>query len=371
MHVIKARNVAEALPEGVHYLLCSGREETSRAGNALVAPGPVTTVYERPRERVMFSAVRDANPFFHLVEGLWMLAGRGDAALLDHFVRDFGERFAEADGNIHGAYGARWRRHFENETYTGEGPAPYYIDQLAECIQELMTNPGSRQVVLTMWDPEADLGVKGLKDRPCNTQVYFRVRGFRADLWPDGLEITGESRVLDMTVLCRSNDIILGAYGANAVHMSMMQEYVAAMVGVEVGTYYQVSNNFHMYTSELSRLKARNGHSTMLTRDLGDNRYVRDLGIRPSLMVTHPASFDEEVRLVLKTYEGLIASTPEFVTLQPPNLHNGFLSGTVWPMLMAHRVRRDKTQAQMWARNVDATDWRVAAQEWIARRKPS
>jgi hypothetical protein len=53
---------------------------------------------------------------------------------------------------------------------------------------------------------------------------------------------------LNMTVFCRSNDMVLGAYGANAVHMSMLQELIAHALDTRVGTYWQVSHNFHAYT---------------------------------------------------------------------------------------------------------------------------
>jgi hypothetical protein len=71
------------------------------------------------------------------------------------------------------------------------------------------------------------------KDRPCNTHVYFDCRGLR----------------LNMTVCCRSNDMLWGAYGANVVHFSILQEVLAAEIGVPVGIYRQVSNNFHVYTN--------------------------------------------------------------------------------------------------------------------------
>lgn len=50
-----------------------------------------------------------------------------------------------------------------------------------------------------------------------------------------------------MMVTNRSNDIVWGCYGANAVHFSYLMEYIAAGVGVPVGKYRQVSNNLHMY----------------------------------------------------------------------------------------------------------------------------
>jgi hypothetical protein len=81
-----------------------------------------------------------------------------------------------------------------------------------------------------MWAAVADLGLDW-KDRPCNTHVYFDARG----------------GVLNMTVCCRSNDALWGAYGANAVHFSILQEVIAAGVGIPMGVYRQFSNNFHAY----------------------------------------------------------------------------------------------------------------------------
>jgi hypothetical protein len=51
------------------------KPQGSRAGDVLVAPHPVMSVTSIPTERVLFDPARDANPFFHLFESLWMLAG--------------------------------------------------------------------------------------------------------------------------------------------------------------------------------------------------------------------------------------------------------------------------------------------------------
>ncbi len=238
MRVIRARNVNGALNEGMHLLDECGVREDSRAGPVVVAPWPVTTIYERPCERVLFEPRRDANPFFHLMEGLWMLAGRQDAKFLNRYVRDFGDRFAEPtvmwqnenERIIHDAYGHRWRRAFG-------------YDQLDLIVKKLRANPQDRQCVLQMWDAtawqERDLVVKIYGDdmigqddlegdwvsRPCNTHAYFRVRdvAYRDPPVTDQNSAEWEARiarggdkVLDMTICCRSNDAIWGAHGANA-----------------------------------------------------------------------------------------------------------------------------------------------------------
>jgi thymidylate synthase len=226
MRVIDARNVHQALPKGVWLMQHFGEKRESRNGPVRVMPCPVTTVYERPRERMVFWAERDANPAFHIYEALWMLAGRKDLAPLLRYVKDF-HRFSDDGHTLHGAYGYRWRKWFDAEPGRNIGGR----DQLAIIARRLRTDPDDRRCVLQMWDTDGDLDVSG-RDVPCNTLATFQVNN-------DG--------ALDMTVFCRSNDIVLGAYGANAVHFSVLLEYMALWVGVPVGRYRQVSVNWHAY----------------------------------------------------------------------------------------------------------------------------
>jgi thymidylate synthase len=192
--VLHCRNVNDAYSRGISFLRTKGEVKDSRAGKVLVAPAPVTTVYDRPWERVLFCPRRDANPLFHLFEALWLLAGRRDGHWLDLFVRDFSSRFAEDDGNLHGSYGFRWRHHFDMEG-GGEERLP---DQLRTVVHLLRENHDDRRVVLSMWDPVADLGVSR-RDIPCNLCITPRVRTDES-----GIE------VLDITVFCRSNDLVWG-----------------------------------------------------------------------------------------------------------------------------------------------------------------
>ena len=191
MKIIQARNVNHAVAQTIPYLLKEGVPEDSRNGKVIVAPGPVMTVYENPCERVLFSPLRDANPFFHLMESLWMLVGRMDLAWPEFFNKRFAS-FSDDGKVVHGAYGYRWR------SWWG-------FDQIRAIVDELKADPKSRRCVLSMWAPIGDLvsfkidekqlgGLKS-KDVPCNTHAYFDLRGGR----------------LNMTVCNRSNDAIWGA----------------------------------------------------------------------------------------------------------------------------------------------------------------
>lgn len=351
MLVLKGRNVNELWPLGFELLRSEGVPEQSRAGAVLVAPCPVTSVYERPTERVLFCPLRDANPFFHLFEALWMLAGRDDAKFLNRFVKDFGARFAQPDGRIHGAYGARWRDAFG-------------FDQLEAIVEKLKANPQDRQAVLQMWSCDrgyADLTASGLLDRPCNTHVYFRVRDGERGLIDTGRgdRVDHDSQVLDLTVCCRSNDIVWGAYGANAVHFSFLQEYMAGQIGVQVGTMYQVSNNFHGYLPVLDKISGASYSDVENLRMRVPYPQTMSIGL-------HWDSWDSDLEEFLSWTD---VPEPD----QEPHTYprNPWFQHVAEPMYVAHHFWRKgerELALEIMTLLVQAADWRRAGIEWMQRR---
>jgi hypothetical protein len=319
IHVIEVRNVNEALPQGVDYLRFAGYRAQSRNGPVLVAPGPVATVYTHPDQRVLLMPARDANPVFHLVEALWMLAGRDTVADLLPFNANYAN-YAEADGHVHGAYGFRWRRHWGT-------------NQLRHVISELKANPDSRRVVLSMWDPQLDLGAEKA-DLPCNTHVYFMVR--------DGY--------LDMTVCCRSNDIIWGAYGANVVTFSILQEVVAHACGYKLGKYIQFSNNYHLY--EENEVAKRVIAAMVDYEPPYYNPYDGDIEATPLIADGEDASM-------------FLADCEDFFTPAPAQ-RTRFFQRVVEPLVRNYLARKEGLDFNV--EMVHPSDWSVAFEEWVARR---
>lgn len=333
MQVINARNVHCALPEGVRMLKVLGEERDSRNGPVRVMPGPVTTVYRCPTERVILWPERDANPFFHLMEGLWMLAGRDDLGFLTQFVKTFAN-YSDDGMTLHGAYGRRWRSWFG-------------FDQLGHIIEALRENPHDRRQVLQMWDATSDLGRDG-KDVPCNTQVYF------------GVNSSGR---LDMTVCCRSNDMVWGAYGANGVHFSMLQEYMAAAIEVEVGQYWQVSNNFHAYLDTLQQVESLVDRSEDCHRPRERGCPYATGRVAPFPLVSTPIrQWQQDLAMFME--EGPVVG-----------LRDPFFRRVAIPMLLAHQAYKQYTGAERYdvAQGVlgqcRATDWRLAGEQWIEARR--
>lgn len=184
--------------------------QDSRNGKVIRFRRPVMLHYSHPTERVLFNTARNCNHFFHLVEAVWMLAGRNDVALLKIFNKKMTD-YSDDGTTFHGAYGYRWFAH-----------------GLIESISALAFNHDDRRCYIPLFAPTDN---RNSKDVCCNVGIVFEI----------------QEGVLNMSIFNRSNDIIWGALGANYVHFTILQEVVARYIGVTVGYYTQISTNFHMY----------------------------------------------------------------------------------------------------------------------------
>jgi thymidylate synthase len=328
MYTIEAGNVNEAYPMALSLLNTVGRIDRSRNGNVLKFPGPLITSYERPQERVLFDHQRDANPFLHLFEAIWMLSGSNDVQWIGRFGPNL-LNYSDDGLTLHGAYGHRWKNHFK-------------LDQIEEAIGEILRDHRTRRVVIGMWDPYIDPQVAGAggKDVPCNTQLFFNVR-------PDG--------TLSMTVTNRSNDLVWGLYGANTVHMSILQEYIALATMIPVGTMYTLSNDAHVYEPHFPLVN--NVETPIL-----DPYEEEDLSFLPlwdPLRGEHRTQFDSDVR---KFMDDPFRMFNDYDTL--------FFKGVVQPMAKTWEMNKSKfyTSANQQSDQIEAEDWRKAVKEWLDRR---
>lgn len=291
--------------------------QESRNGPVKTHPGPLTLTVLHPRERVLFNPVRNCNPFFHLVECAWMLGGRSDVRPLIPFNKRMAE-FAEDNGMIHGAYGFRWAGHF--------GP-----NQLISAYTTLKNYPDSRHAVIAMWDPQSD-NEQGLRDRPCNIAITFRIIDNR----------------LHMFVFNRSNDIMWGMLGANVVHMTVLQEVMAARLGVGMGHYTVMTSNAHFYVEKHDLKAQRDAALTYYDRYGDPNVSYYDIKF-PDMSFWDIRSACSAALETRKAPEGT------------------WLADVVCPAMEAYLDRSngclDKVQL------IKAPDWRIACHEWLLRNR--
>ena len=301
-----------------------GVSVNTRNGPAIRIPEPVLTRVRYPQQRVLFHGGRDANPIFHLMESIWMLAGRRDVEFLSLFNRTINQ-YSDDGKNFNAAYGYRMRRHFNR-------------DQLDEVVRLLRRDPETRQAVVQLWDP-ADLSKK-TKDKACNMELVFEVYGGR----------------LNMTVINRSNDAWFGYAGANIVHFTVIQEFVASAVGLLMGEYRTFSNNLHLYTELYDAQKYLLNPPQAEQYDHYSAGTVRPL----------PLMMNGEYKLFLTECEMFCADPFN----ERVRYANPFFERVARPMAMISRVRRAHAgDGRYYAQNIRAEDWRRAAFDWIERRE--
>jgi hypothetical protein len=308
---INGSTVGECYKDALFKMRVHGRDTDTRNGRALTIEEPVVMTLRNPASRVLRDPVRNANPFFHCMEVVWMLSGGNKV----DWIQTFNTRMVEFSnyGKINGAYGHRWM---------------YPINQIVEASKKLQRDPYTRQAVIAMWDPAKDNEV-AMKDYPCNTHIYFRL----------------VQNKLDMTVCNRSNDLIWGMLGANVVHMTYLQELMCCMVNRPMGRYQVFTNNLHIYERHWDLLDTASQVETT------DDDY--DCG--PVIL-----DDDEGYQTLVNDCIRLMDGESTFVC--------SWIKYVAFPI---YRAYVDKERRFEWIQKIQAPDWRIACRDWSSRKLES
>jgi hypothetical protein len=184
-----------------------------------------------------------------------------------------------------------------------------------------------------MWDTDTDLGNIDKKDLPCNTHIYFQLFHNK----------------LDMTVLNRSNDLVWGACGANAVHFSLLMQFIAGALSKSLGTYWQVSNNLHVYLEP-------HGH----WRNTPDV-LKSDVDIYPMVYPIYSPRYNLGENLAM--IENFVGGSGDYYA------NSEFLTLIAEPMYTFYLKRRNQKITDLSIlEKMPECDWKHAALEWVARR---
>ena len=94
-------NLPRIYPEVLQRLRIEGVGEDSRNGKVISFEDPLFLTILYPTERVLFDPLRNANPFFHVMEFIWMMAGSNDVNWIERFNKTY-RRYADGE-LVHGA----------------------------------------------------------------------------------------------------------------------------------------------------------------------------------------------------------------------------------------------------------------------------
>ncbi|MBC6995876.1 thymidylate synthase [Neolewinella lacunae] len=232
----------------IKLILEKGRERVTGGSTCYELPEPILIKMTNPRSRVITIKERDWNPYLPYVESLWIATGSNEIEFPTYYVKKLGE-FSDDGKYMRAGYGPRIRFYDGNSfdykidnLYT---PSKGFVDQLKFVVLELTRDKFSRRAVITIGDPNKDCfdisgNIKQTKDFPCTRLLHFQVQ---------------TDNTLDLMTTMRSNDLVWGASAVNVFNFTLMQEYVAAILGLDIGSYYHFVSNMHIYARHLDLAK--------------------------------------------------------------------------------------------------------------------
>jgi thymidylate synthase len=178
-------------------------------------------------------------PFRWVAEELfWFLSGstdekdlntRGVDIWAEWATSEQTARFGRDEGDLGPVYGYLWR------SFGGDYPRSNGVDQIARLIREIETNPNSRRLLVSGWDPRVcdDVALP-----PCHTLFQFKVES---------------GRTLHCQLYQRSADAFLGV-PFNISSYALLTHLVAHVCGLEAGDFIHTFGDLHIYSNHLEQV---------------------------------------------------------------------------------------------------------------------
>ena len=167
-------------------------------------------------------------------ELLWFLRGESNARWLQERGVTIWDEWAAPDGSLGPVYGVQWR--------SWPKPDGGHIDQIAEVVRQLKTNPDSRRVIVSAWNVAA-LGDMALM--PCHAFFQFYVAPAQAP---------GGRGKLSCQLYQRSADIFLGV-PFNIASFALLTHMLAQQCDLDVGDFIWTGGDCHIYDNHVEQVK--------------------------------------------------------------------------------------------------------------------
>lgn len=175
-------------------------------------------------------------------ELLWFL--RGDTNI--HYLQENGvsiwDEWATDEGDLGPIYGKQWR--------SWEGPNGEMVDQISRLIEEIKTNPDSRRLVVSAWNPVVlpDVSKSPRQNAaddlqalpPCHCLFQFYVQNGR----------------LSCQLYQRSADIFLGV-PFNIASYALLTMMIAQVCKLQLGDFVHTFGDAHLYSNHIEQVEAQ------------------------------------------------------------------------------------------------------------------
>ena len=159
-------------------------------------------------------------------ELLWFLKGDTNIRYLKENGVSIWDEWADENGDLGPVYGSQWR----------SWPAPngQKIDQISNVIEQIRTNPDSRRLIVSAWNPAE---VDNMALPPCHSLFQFYVS--------DGK--------LSCQLYQRSADILLGV-PFNIASYALLTLMIAQVCDLEPGDFIHTFGDAHLYLNHLEQV---------------------------------------------------------------------------------------------------------------------
>ncbi|HAO37503.1 MAG TPA: thymidylate synthase [Hyphomonas sp.] len=162
-----------------------------------------------------------------IIELLWFLKGDTNIAYLKENGVSIWDEWADENGDLGPVYGKQWR--------SWAAPDGRVIDQIQWVLDEIRTNPNSRRLIVSAWNP-ADVNDMALP--PCHCLFQFNVM--------DGK--------LNCQLYQRSADVFLGV-PFNIASYALLTLMMARATGLEAGEFVHTFGDAHLYLNHMEQTR--------------------------------------------------------------------------------------------------------------------
>ncbi|MFX1681832.1 thymidylate synthase [Mitsuaria sp. CC2] len=164
-----------------------------------------------------------------ILELLWFLRGDSNVKWLQERGCTIWDEWAREDGDLGPVYGVQWR----SWPKAGGG----HVDQIAEVVKQLKTNPDSRRIIVSAWNV-AELDQMALM--PCHAFFQFYV---------------AEGK-LSCQLYQRSADIFLGV-PFNIASYALLTQMLAQQCGLGLGDFIWTGGDCHIYSNHFEQVETQ------------------------------------------------------------------------------------------------------------------
>jgi thymidylate synthase len=184
-----------------------------------------------------------------IYELLWFLRGDTNIRYLHEHNVSIWDEWADADGNLGPVYGYQWR----------SWPAPdgRHIDQISNLLQQIKTNPDSRRLIVSAWNPAL---VDEMALPPCHALFQFYV---------------AEGK-LSCQLYQRSADIFLGV-PFNIASYALLTMMIAQVCDLKAGEFIHTLGDAHLYNNHFEQAKLQLSRSPKKLPQMHLNPEIKDL----------------------------------------------------------------------------------------------